>query len=393
MKILILSLYYQPDLCAGSFRTTGLIAALQKKLGNQHEIELITAMPNRYSSYAVEAPVLEKYPGLTIHRIHMPPHEGSVLKQIKAFAYFAMQVKLHTKPNEYDLVFATSSRLMTAVLGAYVSWKKQSKFYLDIRDLFVNTIDDLFPKKVSFFIKPVFSKIEQWAFNRADRINIVSQGFIPYFLMHYPNKPLSYFTNGIDEEFLNFNVKDKGEIQPNSVKTVLYAGNIGEGQGLQRIVPELAKQLEGRIQFRIIGDGGKRQALLDCIKAVGAQNIECLPPMNRQALYQEYQAADILFLHLNDYQAFEKVLPSKLFEYAATGKPIWAGLSGFSAHFARAEIENAVVFPPCDVDKAKSTLNDLNMQTMDRHQFIRKYAREQIMQDMAQDILEVGMGN
>jgi len=31
--------------------------------------------------------------------------------------------------------------------------------------------------------------------------------------------------------------------------------------------------------------------------------------------------ADVLFLHLNAYKAFEKVLPSKIFEYAATGRP------------------------------------------------------------------------
>ena len=49
----------------------------------------------------------------------------------------------------------------------------------------------------------------------------------------------------------------------------------------------------------------------------------------------------MLFLHLGAVPAFEKVLPSKLFEYAALGKPVLAGVAGYAADFVRAEIDNA----------------------------------------------------
>ena len=39
--------------------------------------------------------------------------------------------------------------------------------------------------------------------------------------------------------------------------------------------------------------------------------------MARPALVEAYGAADVLFLHLGVQPAFEKVLPSKIFEYAA----------------------------------------------------------------------------
>ena len=53
MKILVLSFYYQPDLCAGSFRTTALIRELKKY--TDLEIDILTTMPNRYASFGVEA--------------------------------------------------------------------------------------------------------------------------------------------------------------------------------------------------------------------------------------------------------------------------------------------------------------------------------------------------
>ena len=116
---------------------------------------------------------------------------------------------------------------------------------------------------------------------------------------------------------------------------VVYAGNIGEGQGLHAILPQLAQRLGGRAQFRVIGDGGRRELLLERLRQAGVHTVEVLPPMPRSALLEAYSTADILFLHLNAQAAFEKVLPSKIFEYAATGKPIWAGVAGYAAQLHR----------------------------------------------------------
>ena len=131
---------------------------------------------------------------------------------------------------------------------------------------------------------------------------------------------------------------------PEKAKRLVYAGNIGEGQGLHTILPEFANLARGNYQFCVIGDGGRKQQLIDSISYT--DNIELLPPVNRQELIEEYLKADILFLHLNDYPAFKKVLPSKIFEYAATGKPILAGVSGYAADFIESELLNAEVLPP-----------------------------------------------
>lgn len=59
--------------------------------------------------------------------------------------------------------------------------------------------------------------------------------------------------------------------------------------------------------------------------------------MKREDLLRVYRHADVLFLHLNNLKAFRRVLPSKIFEYAATNKPIWGGLSGYAGRFAKNE--------------------------------------------------------
>ena len=104
----------------------------------------------------------------------------------------------------------------------------------------------------------------------------------------------------------------------------------------------------------------------------------------------EYQSSDVLFLHLNDYPAFKKVLPSKIFEYAAMGKPVLAGVGGFAAQFIEEEVNNAVVFSPGDWEEGAQALDSMQMGEGDRSSFIEKYLRENIMREMAADIISFG---
>lgn len=386
MKILVLSFYYKPDLCAGSFRCTALVDQLKQKMKQTDEIEVMTSMPHRYSSFEAPAPQIEQDKGLTIRRIVLPSSEGSLRGQVRNFLYFAKRVNQLTRSTDYDVVFATSGRLMTAVLGAFVARRQNAALYLDIRDLFADAFGDVFTSQWAQLIKPVFSYLEKWAFRRADRINIVSKGFLPYMTKRYPLTPLSYFTNGIDNEFLSLIGADTQK-SSSAIPLILYAGNMGEGQGLHRIIPSLAKRLEGVARFRLIGDGGKKAALAEAIKKEGCLNVVLLPPVNRTQLVDEYRAADYLFLHLNDYKAFRNVLPSKLFEYTATGKPILAGVAGFAAQFIHQEIENAAVFQPCNVVEAEAIFKTLKKDHYDRSIFVKKFARQKIMDAMAAEIL------
>lgn len=393
MKILILSFYYPPDLCAGSFRAGATVAALLKHLPADAHIEVITTLPNRYHSFNSEAPEHETLDRLTIHRVRLPSHKSGMVDQAKAFFSFMKHALRLTKHKQYQLIYGTSSRLMTAALSAYLSKNSKTPLYLDIRDIFADTIKDVLPKKSAFLAKPVFDLIEKWTISKAQHVNLVSEGFRDYFTSRYPKQSFSYFTNGIDEEFIESGTNHSLPKENHTIKTILYAGNIGEGQGLHKIIPELASMLSGTMKFRIIGDGGRKQQLEQSLSELNINNVELLNPINRTELIKEYQQADILFLHLNNYPAFDKVLPSKIFEYAALGKPMLAGVPGYSAQFIKSAVSNAAVFEPCNAQQALQAIDNLILVDTDRHKFIEKFSRTNIMQQMAQDILFVYQKN
>lgn len=388
-RILLLTFFYPPDLSAGAFRAQALVEALLEEANGEVQIDVLTTQPNRYHTHAVTVGDLEQEHDVHVRRVYLPEHKGSLLGQVAAFTRYAREATRLAKQNDYDLVFATSSRLMTAVLGSWIAGRQKARLYLDIRDIFVETLQELFPARYAKFLSALFGTLERWSLNSADKVNLVSAGFIDYFKPRYPTRNFSVFSNGIDDAFLNFSSAVHTPYCKSKPIEVLYAGNIGDGQGLHLIIPELAAQLKGRANFRIIGAGGRSDALRQALAKANIENVELIDPVDRHLLLEFYSCADVLFLHLNDFRAFHRVLPSKLFEYAATGKPIWAGVAGYAAEFVNAGIENAIVFPPCNAQAAVTALETLAITRNHRSEFIEIYQRSRIMKKMARDILSL----
>lgn len=384
MRILVLSFYFAPDLCAGSFRTTAFVEELKKQINQDDKIEIITTMPNRYGSFSEEAKKFEKLEdNIEINRIDLGSHKSGFVDQSKLFLKFAWQVmKLVKNREKYDIVYATSSRLMTAFLGSLIAKKQKAKLYLDIRDIFTDTLESIFAKSKLRYVIPIFKQIEKYTINSATHINLVSKGFENYFRNINDRVGYSFYTNGIDDVFLKY---DFTQNRKNEKIIITYAGNIGEGQGLEKIVPNMARKLGNNYEIHIIGDGGRKKELVNGLKNI--ENVKLYDPVNRAKLLEIYKNSDILFLHLNDYEAFKKVLPSKLFEYATTNKFIIAGVGGYAKEFVEENISDTFTFKPCDIndfyDKFKKVENfaDIN-----RTFFVEKFKRKNIMNIMAKEV-------
>jgi len=385
-RILFLSFYFEPDLCAGSFRNSPLAYELARQAQELDiEIDVITTMPNRYSTYSAQALDFEQKENLSINRILIPTHQSGIKDQVNSYRTYFSAVRNLVKGKKYDLVYASSSRLFTAYLGYRIASERKIPLYLDIRDIFVDTIKDVFPNPlIKKLVLPLMVIIEKKTFSYASHINLISGGFKDYFKKF--NVPLiTEFSNGIDPVFLEapkqFHSKNE------KVKTILYAGNIGEGQGLHRIVPSAAKILGEGFQFKIIGDGGAKSKLINALE--GISNVEFLPPVDREKLIEEYNTADFLFMHLNDYDAFKKVLPSKVFELGVFPKPLIAGVNGYSRQFVEVNLPGSILIEPCNGKELAQKVLAHNFDALiDRTEFAKQFKRDAINSKMAESILK-----
>ena len=96
-----------------------------------------------------------------------------------------------------------------------------------------------------------------------------------------------------------------------------------------------------------------------------------------------------MFLHLGDNSAFEKVLPSKLFEYSTLNKPIWAGVEGFAKKFIKQEIDKCYLFQPCNLKSAENAFKKIKFEKVNRSKFITKYRRRDISVEIVKDLISM----
>lgn len=385
-RILYLSFYFEPDLCAGSFRNSPLAQELARQLTGKAEIDVITTLPNRYGTFDASAPEFEERENLRINRILIPKHKSGFADQINSFKTYFLATKKIINGRKYDMVFASSSRLFTAYLGYTIAKKQGIPLYLDVRDIFIDTMKDVLKNfTIKTIVLPILKVIEKRVFNYASHINLISGGFKEYF-NKFKGPVYTSFPNGIDPEFLNLPATPPSE---RSQRLITYAGNLGEGQGLHIIVPQAAKALGNGYKFLIIGDGGVKYKLIDEIERLGVTNVELRNPVPRRELLKIYNDSDFLFLHLNDYDAFKKVLPSKIFELGAYDKPIIAGVAGFANQFIADHIGNKILFLPGQVDDMVSQLNNYAYHTEFREEFKDKFKRSAINEVMARSIIKI----
>ena len=393
LKIVFFTFYYPPDLSAGSFRAIALAQALSERMKDSDELHIITTHPNRYKNHRVKADNIEKHGNITVHRIAVPSHKSGMLSQSRSFSTYAISsYKLSNNLNP-DFLIGTTGRLMTGLLTGASARKLGCKYFIDMRDIFSETISDIFSQKskpLGFIFKITFSLLERWLLNKAIGVNVVSEGFPEYFqAKSIDTSNWSFFPNGIDKEFVNLPIENK---KLKNIKTILYAGNIGIGQGLETVLPATAKRMGSRYHFLVIGAGGATSKLINAIESNNVNNIEILPPVKRENLIKYYKDADILFLHLNDIPAFQRVLPSKIFEYAAARRPIVAGLSGYPARFIVDNVPSATIFNSGDIDGCVDAIKkaeSLEIKDKNIHIFIKKYSRDKIMKKMAKHIFSL----
>jgi len=325
MKILIISQNYPPDLGAGAFRIKSLVDAL---IARGHEITVLTGTPNRY--HTLHKGLKFKKTKETIIRVRIPRQKRDFLRRsINYWFFYHKATRVGKKiADSVDGILATTPQLLVAYVGATIAKKSKKPFILDVRDLWPDVLLDLGIAKPSSIIYKALKKIEKTCYEQTKQIVINSPGFYQP-ILEFSNKKPIVITNGIEDTFFD-KLATMGTRKPGPKPfRILYAGNIGIAQDLS-ILLSVAKAFQDTFIFELVGDGSDRNQLYQAIKENGIKNIMLSPPVDRVELFEKYRNTDAFFIHLKNVSMFEKTIPSKLFEYVATGKLVVYGLSGVS---------------------------------------------------------------
>lgn len=339
-KILLVIDNFTPDLGAASFRFESVVREL---LEENIKIRVLCSYPNRINLDTFKELNFEN---LEVFRVNKNSLSTNIV--FRAIAYLRFMVNSLTigikLGNESDLIIASSPQLFVGVTGALIRLMTGKKFILDIRDLWPDIVIDM---KVMSKWNPIYMGLkilEKFMYSQATQIVYNSPGFIDYLDTKTKTKKKNLITNGIDKNILEY-FKNNNNLQTKKLKKykMLYAGNLGIAQDIV-ILTKLALRYSKELEILLIGKGSQEKVIINEINKLNISNIKVMASIPREKLLEEYLKADILFLQLKDIEMFKKTIPSKIFEYMASGKPILYGLEGIGRKILQDEFHQKYYF-------------------------------------------------
>lgn len=353
IKITVLVDNFVPDLGAAAFRFESIV----KELANRgHKIRIIASFPNRID---VDKFQEYSYKNVEVIRINKQKLKTGIIDRAKTyfnFFYEALKVGI-TKSKDSDIIIASSPQLLVGVAGAIIAQKTKKPLILDIRDLWPDIVLDM---KVMSRYNPIYLSLkllEKYMYKQSDFLVYNSPGFFKYLSKKYSTDKMELITNGIDDFILDYFNNKENNVFKKSKYNILYAGNLGIAQDI-KILVELAKKREN-FEIILIGKGSQENVIKDRIKELELKNIKLISSIPRKNLMELYEKADILFLQLKDIEMFKKTIPSKIFEYLATEKPIVFGLNGVARDILENEFNCKYYFTPNNLSELEKTFDEL----------------------------------
>lgn len=336
MKILFLTDNFPPEVNAPATRT---FEHCRLWAAQGHEVHVVTCAPNFpkgkvFPGYRNKVYQRETIQGIVVHRVwsFIWPNKGRVFR-ILDYLSFMVSSFIAGLFIKADVIVATSPQFFTAVAGGALGVIKRPPWVFEVRDLWPESIAAVGAMKRSFLLG-LIEKLELALYRSAGGVVVVTESFKRNLVSRgVPPEKISVVTNGVNPADWVWQGDREAERERLGVTgrfVIGYAGTLGMAHALDFIV-ESAAALEAAIpdaHVVIIGDGAERESLEREIKRLQPKNVSLLPPVSKEALKPTLASFDVALVNLRRSDTFKTVLPSKIFESAAMGKPILLGVDG-----------------------------------------------------------------
>lgn len=352
MRILFLTDNFPPEVNAPATRT---YEHAKEWIEAGAEVTVITCNPNFpqgkiFDGYTNKLKQVEEFEGMKVIRVwtYMTANEG-FLKRTLDYVSFAIMSSIFGLFEKADVIIATSPQFFTTWSGWFLSKLKNKPWIFELRDLWPESIATVGAMNKESRMFKFLEKIELGLYRSAHLVipntpafktNLINRG-IPANKMHViPNGAnLELF----DSSRKNTELKDKLGIKEDFV--VGYIGTHGLAHSLDFVVESIAKAGFEDVHFLFIGDGAEKEKIKGIAKSAQLKNVSFLDPIPKEKIPDYLAMTDASLVPLKKSDTFKTVIPSKIFEACAMGKPIILGVEG-QAKALVSEFEAGVYFEP-----------------------------------------------
>ena len=317
MNLLVISQYYYPE----QFRINDICKEWVKR---GHNVTVVTGIPNYpqgkfYKGYSWFKNRKEQKDGVNIIRLPIISRGKNAIKLVLNYISFVISGFFFAKftRKKFDKVFIYEVSPMTqSYVGIWYAKRKKIECNLYVMDLWPESIElatGIKNKTILNFVGKMVDKI----YKQCDRIFTSSESFIKSIekrgqpsskLIFWPQYAETFY-KPIPKEYINIS-----EIPENDNFKIVFAGNIGQAQGLDILVTvaKQIKQKKDKVEFYLIGDGRAKNLLIQEVKKENVQDIiHFIDKKPAIEIPKYYSACDMAFLSLKDDEISNQILPTK----------------------------------------------------------------------------------
>ncbi|RPJ74637.1 MAG: glycosyltransferase, partial [Alphaproteobacteria bacterium] len=262
--------------------------------------------------------------------------------------FHTIEIKRQIEEFKPDVIIAFG------ILNAYIGLNYANKNNIPFVYYLLDHLHCLLPTKLTQIIAKQFEKSN---IRRADQIFVLNQGLKDYVGEMGGNLSKVYILpSGVDLDKFNLQIdgsiiRKKYGIKKNEI-LLFFMGWIYEFSGMKEVAESLANFESDSIKLMVVGDGDLYNTLY---KMSSEENLKNKLILTGKVPFEQIPsyiaAADICLLPAYKNEIMMNIVPIKLYEYMAMGKPVIAtNLPGIKKEFGNS---SGIVY----VDDPKETLN------------------------------------
>jgi colanic acid biosynthesis glycosyl transferase WcaI len=325
-----------------------------------HEVKVVTAFPhyntNRiWADYRGKIVEKEDRGALAIYRtyLYVPREKTRILGRILNYVSFnVLSTLIGLVVSDCDVILAPSPPLTIGLSAFTISLLKGIPYVYNVQDIYPDIAIRIGVLTNRHLIK-FFQAVERFVYDRAAAVAVLSRGFRRNLLdKKVPSQKIAVIPNFVDSDFVKPLLRDNDFAQEKNLDgkyVVLYAGNVGNSQGLNYVLD--AAQLlstHPEILLLIVGNGTAKLSLEQKTKKLDLDNVRFLPFQPMESVPEMYASANLCLVPLRHGIAQDSV-PSKVYTIMAAGKPLVAAVDAKSDTWGLVrETGCGIVVPPED---------------------------------------------
>lgn len=302
-----------------------------------HNFDVLTCFPNFpegkiYPGYQNKWFGKENLSGTQVYRVKsfIAANKGFGLRVLDFLSYmvtsFVAGIFLIKK--DHDVIISTSPQFFTAVSAWALSRVKRKPFIFELGDLWPESIRAVGAMKKSFVLT-LLEKMELFMYRQSTAVIALTEAFKVNLMQRgIPEGKIFVVRNGVDlstHQLKAPNLELKEKLGLKNKFVIGYLGTLGMAHGLDRIL-DLAHLLQKKgnqnIAFLFVGSGADRQLLIQKAEELRLTNVVFVEAQPKNLIGDYWSILDIALAHVKNLETFKGVIPSKIFEAMAYGKPV-----------------------------------------------------------------------